>query len=200
MKAVTKEVSFRLAFTNDANKFLVVTMPCCLQTVSVLLNYSQICFFALQLQQVHTSPVATLQERKSDCLEWHNKNAVSHQCGTTSWILCGAISVSLTVQVREITALQDHILLLNHHLIQIVNIFLEWQGLKRQSSCSDNCFENAISSLFKCEFADVVAYPPTPPFRLCSSTTNWMRNITCKNETIKSTTLFKLKSLMHCRC
>ena len=200
MKAVTKEASFRLAFTNDLNKSLVVTMPCCLQTVSVLPNYSQACFFALQFQQVHTSPVATLQERKSDCLEWHNKNAVSHQCGRTSWILCGAISVRSYCLVREITALQDHMLLLNHHLIQTVNIFLEWQGLKRQSSCSVNCFENAISSLFKCEFADVVAYPPTPLFSLCSSTTNWTRNITCKNQTIKSTTLFKLKSLMHCRC
>ena len=40
-------------------------------------------FFALQFQQVycsinHTSPVATLQEKKGSCLEQHNKTDVGH--------------------------------------------------------------------------------------------------------------------------
>lgn len=84
IKLVAKEVSFKSAFTSDPSKPFMVPMPGCLQTVSVQLNCSQACSFALQFQQVycsinHTSPVATLQEKKGNCLEKHHKNNVGHQ-------------------------------------------------------------------------------------------------------------------------
>lgn len=173
-------------------------MPCSLQTVPVQLTCSRACSFALQYQQLycsinHTSPLATLQERKGNCLEQRNKNDIGHQrLGELPESYLGPSVGGLMVWLRGITALQDN-MLLNHHLIQSVNNFLEWQ-LIEQSSCSD-CVRILLSALCSVpEFADLGACLPTTLLTLCSSTTSWTRISIYEGQWLKPLLIpFKLK-------